>query len=91
MNDALLPLQRAARSFRLGMEAQGNAAFVAFVDALLPELARPARAALAAALAPLLPEVVAAQKRGDFLRVADLLEHELRPCLAAADRPRSAR
>ena len=47
--------------------------------------AQPARAEspLADQLAPLLPEILAAQARGDCLRVADLLEHELRPRLRA--------
>jgi hypothetical protein len=80
---ALAPLQAAARAFRLGMEAQGQEAFVAFVDALQAELALPRGAAVAPRLQPLLPELLAAQERGDFLRVADLLEHELRPLLEA--------
>lgn len=87
MRALLQPLERAARSFRLGMEAQGNEACVALIDALLAEIARPDQAHLAVALAPLLPEVVAAQGRGDFLRVADLLEHELRPRLLAPPPP----
>ena len=79
----LAAAERAARAFRLGMEAQGNEAFVAFVDALSTELANPARADAAAAIAPLLPEIIEAQRRGDFLRVADLLLHELAPRLSA--------
>lgn len=82
MRAVLQPLARAVRSFRLGMEAQGNEACVALVDALLAALAEPGRAPLADQLAPLLPELLAAQARGDCLRVADLLEHELRPRLA---------
>ena len=67
----------------LELKAQGNEAFVAFVDALSTELANPARADAAAAIAPLLPEIIEAQRRGDFLRVADLLLHELAPRLSA--------
>ncbi|MEW6072268.1 MAG: hypothetical protein AB1726_06670 [Planctomycetota bacterium] len=69
----------AARSFRLGMDAQGNEAFVAFVDAVQPALA--ASPTLAAAVSPLLGPLLAAQERADTLRMADLLEFEIRPRL----------
>lgn len=69
-------LDAAARDFRLGMEAAGNECFVSFVDALMVVLADPGPED--EALAVWLPEIVAAQERGDFLRVADVLEYEVR-------------
>ncbi len=83
-DDRELCLQRlgsAARAFRVGMEAQANEEFVSFVDLVIPLLGRPSHAEAALELAPVLPEVVAAQQRGDFLRVADLLEYEIGPRL----------
>lgn len=79
--DCLQSLRSAAVAFRLGMEAQGNEAFVGFVDRLAPLLADPERAQAAGEIGPFLPEIVAAQQRGDFLRVADLLEYEVGPRL----------
>lgn len=75
----LAALRATASSLRLGMEAQGNAAFVQLVDWLCA-----GGGALARPLEPLLAEIVSAQERGDTLRVADLLEHELRPRLQGA-------
>ena len=89
-------LQRSAlsacQSYRLGMQAQAGEAFLRFVD----ELSDWMRAATSVAGEPdpelvdratrvntLLPRVVQAQTRGDGLAVADLLEFELLPLLAA--------
>ena len=74
-------LLAAASSFRLGMHAQGNDAFVHFVDGLRAWIEEPERGADARRLSPLFAEFVAAQMRGDYLRVADMLEYELAPHL----------
>lgn len=69
-------LTGAADFFRLGREAEGNAAFARIIERLQAELGR----AGAEALAPLYPTfqaIVSAQERGDWLFVADLLEYEL--------------
>ncbi len=71
-----LPLAKAVRAFRLGMEAEGNEALIALIDALAADLSK-ALAAPDHELAGLLERILAAQARGDFLCVADLLEHEL--------------
>jgi len=68
-------LRRATRSFRLGMDAQGNEAFVGFVDALETLLNQPGQDERVAAISPHLSPLIEAQQRGDTLRVADLLEH----------------
>jgi len=72
-------LLSAATSFRLGMNDQGNEAFILFVDGLTDWLRDPERGDLGRRLSPVLTEFVAAQMRGDYLRVADLLEHEVAP------------
>jgi hypothetical protein len=65
----------AALALRLGREAEGFALLARAVDALLAELAADPRRA--ATLAPCVERMLAAQRRGDLLFVADLLEHEL--------------
>lgn len=75
----LAALRATATSLRLGMEAQGNEAFVHLVDWLCACDGR-----LTSSLEPVLAQIVAAQERGDYLRVADLLEHELQPRLPGA-------
>jgi len=71
-------IQAVAASLRLGMDAQGNEAFVGLVDWLVSQ---PSAGAWLPALEPVLGRIVAAQERGDTLRVADLLEFELQPRL----------
>lgn len=69
-------LAGASASFRLGREAEGNAAFARIIERLQAELG----SGDPAALAPLLPTfetIVRAQERGDWLFVADLLEYQL--------------
>jgi hypothetical protein len=69
-------LKGAADSFRLGREAEGNAALTRLIERLQAELG----AAGPDAMTPLFPTlraIMAAQERGDWLFVADLLEHEL--------------
>ncbi len=69
----------AAAAQRLGMAAQGAEELARLVDGLLPFLAE--RPALAATVAQLLAEILAAQERGDPIALADGLEHELAPAL----------
>jgi hypothetical protein len=70
---------RTAEAFRLGEEATGSSHLAELVDRLA-ELAAQGDdriAPLGAALA----EIVQAQGRGDFLRVADVLEFVVGPAL----------
>lgn len=67
-----------AHDFRLAREAEANTAFAKVVDALL----EPSRAAILPRLAPFLNDMDAAQRRGDTLRVADVLEHVVAPMLS---------
>ncbi len=67
-----------ARAFRLGMTAEGNDGIVGFVDRWT---ALGLDGAVALRFAPILSEVVQAQGRRDYLRVADLLEFEVLPAL----------
>lgn len=84
MSAALRPaLEEAAVAFRVGMAARGHDAFVVFVDALQAELTARGSDEIANELLPFLGEVLAAQQRGDLLRVADLLEVEVAPRAAA--------
>ncbi|MFT5689872.1 MAG: hypothetical protein ACI8PQ_002720 [Planctomycetota bacterium] len=71
-NDALVGGVRAARSFRVGLEAQAAEHLLTVIDSLdrAPD-------ELAKALDILFGEIADAQLRRDFLRVADLLEFEL--------------
>lgn len=70
-------LKSAATAFRLGMEGQASQDLVRFIDSFLPVLQDPDRAADCKEINPLLNEVLAAQSRKDYLRVADLLEYEV--------------
>ncbi len=71
-SDAIVCGKKAARSFRVGLEAQAAEHLITVVDALdrAPE-------ELAKTLDILFGEIANAQERRDFLRVADLLEYEL--------------
>jgi hypothetical protein len=73
-------LRSAVTFFRFGMEGTANAAFTKLLDGLSPYLAR--RPDKTDELVPVLREVLAAQSRGDYLYVADLLEYELGPRLS---------
>lgn len=72
------PLTSAAALFRLGMEAQASENLVKFIDAFLPMLASSAPKQIGQ-LTALLNDIVAAQSRKDYLRVADLLEYKILP------------
>ena len=69
----------AARAWRLGLEAQASDHIVSVVDAF-----GEAPASVAAGLDKIFGEILKAQGRRDFIRVADLLEFELRPALERA-------
>lgn len=73
--------QQAARSFRLGEEAAGSGTLVRLVDAVGRLAAR--GDPRVPTLVPVLEELLAAQRRGDFLRVADVLDFVLAEALAA--------
>jgi len=76
-------LTGAALAFRLGREGEASEALTALIDALGSALPQAAPDNLAA-LAALLPEILAAQARQDFLNIADLLEYRLAPLLGLA-------
>lgn len=69
-------LREAVFAFRLGIEGQGGDRLAKFIDCLLP-LLQGASSPLSQNEVALLDAVLAAQGRGDFLYVADLLEFEL--------------
>lgn len=64
----------AVEAFRLGMEGRGSDALMRLMDCLAPALEANA-ALLGANEVELLNLMVAAQQRGDYIFVADLLEH----------------
>ena len=72
-----------ANHFRLGMDTQANTALVDVVDGLASPMASGTVPA-AGEVQEIVGLVVEAQTRGDVLRVADLLEHEIVPRLVAA-------
>lgn len=73
-------LTEAASAFRLGREGEASEALTALVDALVATLSQASPNDLAL-LTVLLPEILAAQDRQDFLQIADLLEYRLAPLL----------
>ena len=67
-----------ARAFRLGMEGVGSERLAEFIDALgclLPKVSPD----VLEKLNPLLEDTFNAMSRKDHLRVADLLEYEIKP------------
>lgn len=75
-------LTSAASLFRLGMEGQASENMVKFIDTFLPELGGKPPEQIAQ-LTLLLNDIMTAQSRKDYLRVADLLEYELLPKINA--------
>jgi len=69
-------LAEVIESFRLGREGQGSVAFTKVIAYLMPRLEQH-MAELTQADVSLLNEMSAAQERGDFLFVADMLEYLL--------------
>ena len=75
-------LRAAADELRRGHGAAGAEAFGAAVERLARLLELPANADAAAALLPALQEALAAQERGDWIGLADLVQYELAARLA---------
>ena len=78
-------LASAADSFRLGMDAQGNEAFVRFVDALEVVLSEFQEHSRTPEISGMLPAIIERQERGDMVGVADLLEHRVAPAIGALE------
>ncbi len=74
-------LHRAAEAFRVGAEASGSVALMEMLDALEQVSAHPAVEANLSGLSESLGGVMAAQSRGDWTGVADLLEYRVLPLL----------
>ncbi|MFT4537984.1 MAG: hypothetical protein ACI841_005254 [Planctomycetota bacterium] len=72
-------LEAAVMAFRLGMDGEAGAHFARFIDALGPSLTNTGAGPRAEDLLPYFPEILAAQRRGDGLAVADSLEFQIRP------------
>jgi hypothetical protein len=73
-------LDSAILALRLGMEGIAGEGLTRFIDALTLRLSEVSPARMQQ-LNPLLGETLAAQVRGDFPRMADLLQYEIRPLL----------
>jgi len=69
-------IRETAKYFRLGMEAQASDSMVAFIDAFVP-LLQGGELVGAHDVRDILGELLQAQARKDYLRVADLLEYEI--------------
>ncbi len=72
-------LLAAVSAFRMGRSAEGNSALIEFIDLMQQALTALGDEELAAFVLPYVQEIVAAQERGDVLRIADLLEFDLLP------------
>jgi len=77
-DECLHSLALAVRALRLGRQAEAAERVIAMVDALSRHLSLQAVDRIDD-LGEILADVVAAQERGDPLRVADLLEYEIGP------------
>lgn len=71
-------LTDAASAFRLGREGEASEALTALIDVLVATLPQVSPKDLAS-LTVLLPAILEAQNRQDFLHIADLLEYRLAP------------
>ena len=80
-------LSDAAEAFRQGREARGCDWLAQFNDRFLPLATRGDIPLPMEVLAQATRELLAAQTRGDFLYVADLLEYVLAPSLSACAGP----
>lgn len=67
-------------ALRLGMEGMAGDRMARFIDTLEPWLAGVNQDQMQHLL-PLLSEALEAQARGDFSRLADLLQYEIRPLI----------
>lgn len=73
-------LTHAANAYRLGREGEASEALTACIDLLVAILPQASPQNLAS-LTGLLPEILEAQDRQNFLQIADLLEYRLAPLL----------
>lgn len=73
-------LDVAILSLRLGMEGMAGERMTWFIDSLAPRLSRISPERMQQ-LTPLLGDALAAQTRKDYLRMADLLQYEIKPLL----------
>lgn len=80
-DDLRAALLQTVAAFRVGMPARGNDALARFVTRLQDRLERGGSDAQALSFLPHLSDIIAAQERGDYLRVADVLEFDLLPLL----------
>jgi len=78
LRDSLLA---AVSAFRVGRTAEGSTALVQVIDFMSQALQALQDEELAELVLPHLQEILAAQERGDVLRIADLLEFELLPAI----------
>ena len=78
LRDCLLA---AVSAFRVGRAAEGSSALVQVIDLISQALHALQDEELAEFVLPHLQEILAAQERGDVLRIADLLEFELLPAV----------
>ena len=83
----LQSMDEAVEGFRTGRDGAASDALARFTDGLVQLLQQVGDAQVANALLPYLKEALAAQERGDMLRVADMLEYELGPILRRALEP----
>jgi hypothetical protein len=78
LNERLLHV---SRSFRRGEHGEANDALAEAVDAIVELLEKTPTGLPMAEISRVLRDAFDAQRRGDYLFVADCLEHELRPLL----------
>ena len=78
LRDSLLA---AVSAFRVGRTAEGSTALIQVIDLMSQALQALQDEQLAEFVLPHLQEILAAQERGDVLRIADLLEFELLPAV----------
>lgn len=77
MSELAEKARETARRFRLGREAEGQSLFAGVLEGVTAIGGHPA----IRALEPALLDMLNAQKRGDTLRLADVLEFVLAPAL----------
>ena len=76
MNSIQKSVEEAVKSFRMGIIAQGSVALTLIVDAIIPLMEESASNITELDIL-IIKELLAAQERGDFNFVADILEYEL--------------
>lgn len=74
-------LHRAAEAFRVGAEASGSVALMEMLDSLEQITTHPMVETNLPGIAECLGGVLAAQSRGDWTGVADLLQYQVLPLL----------